>query len=90
MAIRGPKSSATLEIPSLADLRPDARPEPPDDLAEQQAADWRAAMNRGLSSGDASAAKHSVLAAFRQVGKVTTWGRNHRTCIPRISSRKPC
>ena len=46
MGIRGPKSSAALEIPSVADLRGDARPEPPEDLTEEQAAEWRAVVDR--------------------------------------------
>ena len=46
MGLRGPKSSAALEIPSVADLRGDARPEPPEDLTEEQAAEWRAVVAR--------------------------------------------
>jgi hypothetical protein len=46
MGIRGPQSSAALEIPSVADLRGDARPEPPSDLTDDQAAEWRAVVER--------------------------------------------
>jgi hypothetical protein len=38
MGARGPQSSAALEIPSVADLRGDARPEPASNLTDDQAA----------------------------------------------------
>ena len=46
MGARGPKSSAAVAIPSVADLRGDARPTPPEDLTEEQAAEWRAIVGR--------------------------------------------
>jgi hypothetical protein len=46
MGMEGPKSSAALDIPSVADLRGDARPELPSDLTEDQAAEWRAVVGR--------------------------------------------
>jgi hypothetical protein len=46
MGARGPKSSAAVAIPSVADLRGDARPEPPADLTEEQAAEWCAIVGR--------------------------------------------
>ena len=46
MGMRGPKSSAALKIPSVAELRGDARPEPPEELTEEQAAEWRAVVDR--------------------------------------------
>jgi hypothetical protein len=46
MGIRGPKASLDLVPPSVADLRGDARPEPPGDLTEAQAAEWRADVDR--------------------------------------------
>jgi hypothetical protein len=45
MGMRGPQSSAAWEIPSVAELRPDARPEPPSDLTEEQAAEWRTVID---------------------------------------------
>jgi hypothetical protein len=46
MGIRGPKSAGDLATPTVADLRGDARPEPPADLTEEQAAEWRAVVER--------------------------------------------
>jgi hypothetical protein len=46
MGMRGPKSGAALASPTIADLRGDARPEPPADLTEEQAAEWEAVVAR--------------------------------------------
>jgi hypothetical protein len=46
MGARGPQSSAALAIVPVAELRGDARPEPPADLTEEQAAEWRAVVER--------------------------------------------
>jgi hypothetical protein len=46
MGIRGPQSSAAAVIRSVAELRGDARPEPPADLTEDQADEWRAVVDR--------------------------------------------
>jgi len=46
MGICGPKSVEALVTPTVADLRGDARPEPPADLTEEQAAEWRAVVER--------------------------------------------
>jgi hypothetical protein len=44
MGMRGP--SAALASPSIAEVRPDARPEPPEDLTEDEAAERRAVVDR--------------------------------------------
>src|SRR5690606_4443353 len=46
MGKRGPKSSAAQASPSVVELRPNARPEPPEDLTPEQAAEWRAVVAR--------------------------------------------
>ena len=46
MGMRRPRPSAAVEIPSVVELHPDARPEPPEDLTEEQAAEWRAVADR--------------------------------------------
>ena len=51
MGIRGPKSSAALGIPTVAELRGDARPEHPEDLTEAQAAEWRAVWSACRPTG---------------------------------------
>jgi hypothetical protein len=40
MGIRGPKSAEAQLTPTLGDLRGAARPQPPSDLTEKQAAEW--------------------------------------------------
>jgi hypothetical protein len=63
MGIRGPKSAEALVTPTVADLRGDARPEPPDDLTEEQAAVWRAVMDR-LPADRFPREAHGLLAQY--------------------------
>jgi hypothetical protein len=51
MGARGPKSARDLLTPSVADLRGDARPEPLEDLTEEQAAEWRGVVERLPATG---------------------------------------
>ena len=46
MGIRGPQSHAALAVAPVSDLRLVARPEPPEDLTENQSAEWRAIVGR--------------------------------------------
>jgi hypothetical protein len=46
MGIRGPQSGAALAIASVTDPQRDARPEPPEDLTEEQSAEWEAVVAR--------------------------------------------
>lgn len=63
MGMRGPKFGAALEIPSVADLRGDARPEPPEDLTPEQAEEWRAVVAR-LSADWFPRETHGLLAQY--------------------------
>jgi hypothetical protein len=51
MGIRGSKSAEALVTPTVTDLRGDARPEPPEDLTEEQGAEWRACVERLRPTG---------------------------------------
>jgi hypothetical protein len=62
MGIRGPKSAEALVTPTVVDLRGDDRPEPPEDLTEEQAAEWRA------GSCHAAAARGSWTKILSMVG----------------------
>jgi hypothetical protein len=82
MCIRGPKSAEALVTPTVAELRGDARPEPPADLTEGQAAEGRAvvdACRRGSSTR--SSAPHTRRAGFHDRGAQlisSAW-----QCVPR-------
>jgi len=46
MGTRGPKSSASLEVVNQANIARLARPEPPSELTDEQAAEWLAVVER--------------------------------------------
>jgi hypothetical protein len=63
MGIRGPKSAEAQLTPSVAELRGDARPEPPEDLTEEQAVEWRAVVDR-LPTDWFSRETHGLLSQY--------------------------
>jgi hypothetical protein len=65
MGIRGPKSASDLATPTVADLRGDAPPGPPADLTEEQAAEWRARVERLLADWFPRET-HGLLAQYRR------------------------
>ena len=63
MGIRGPKSAEDLVTPTVADLRGDERPKPPPGLTEEQAAEWRAVVDR-LPADWFARENHGLLAQY--------------------------
>ena len=61
MGARGPKSTSELTVLSFGTKV--RRPDPPAELTEEQAAEWRAVVNR-LSAGHFPRETHAMLAAY--------------------------